>query len=96
MELGSTLRRNNHSRENTAPASGVPNTEAKPPATPQIKSIRTVAASKDQRLPSWAANAAPICRAVPSRPAEPPKRWVIKVPNKTKGAIRKGRAGWGV
>ena len=28
--------------------------------------------------------APPICTAVPSRPAEPPKRWVINVPKALK------------
>ena len=38
----------------------------------------------------------PICSAVPSRPAEPPKRCVTSVPNRTSGAIRRGTPapGW--
>ena len=31
-----------------------------------------------------------ICIAVPSRPAEPPKRWVATVPTSTSGAMRRG------
>jgi hypothetical protein len=32
----------------------------------------------------------PICTAVPSRPPEPPPRWVASVPKSTSGAIRAG------
>ena len=74
----------------TAPASGVPKTAPKPAAIPAIKRIRSAPASSAKCRATPLAMLPPICTAVPSRPAEPPQRWVARVPSSTSGAIRRG------
>ncbi|MNF93178.1 hypothetical protein D3C84_758460 [compost metagenome] len=78
------------SKAKIAPARGVPKTEAKPALIPRIINIFLSELSKLKSLVNWSAMAPPICTAVPSRPAEPPNKWVIKVPKSTRGAILNG------
>jgi hypothetical protein len=72
---------------------GVPNTEPKPPATPAASSRRRVARETFRRCASQSVKLAPICTAVPSRPALPPNKCVSTVPISTIGAIRSGISG---
>ena len=82
-----------NSRPKTAPAMGVPKTDPKPPATPAASSCRRSGAASRRRCESQSVRLAPICTAVPSRPALPPKRCVSTVPPRTSGAMRKGISG---
>jgi hypothetical protein len=82
-----------NSRPNTAPASGVPNTEPKPPATPAASSAAQGRRPAFSRCETQSLRLAPICTAVPSRPALPPNRCVSTVPISTIGAIRSGSSG---
>ena len=80
----------NTSSAKMPPAKGVPKTEAKPALIPAIKTICRSRLDNFKTFVKRSAMAPPICTAVPSRPADPPNRWVIMVPNKTSGAILKG------
>ncbi len=77
------------SKAKMAPANGVPKTEAKPALIPRMMSVFLSELSSLKISENWSAIAPPICTAVPSRPAEPPKRWVINVLRSTIGAILK-------
>ena len=77
---------------NMAPAAGVPNTPPNPAVTPLRSSVCRVDAESGSKPQAAEAMPAPICTAVPSRPAEPPKRWVISVLEKIMGAILRGTA----
>ena len=79
-----------NSNANMAPAQGVPKTAANPALTPIIMMIFFSESFSLNHLANGAAIAPPICTAVPSRPAEPPAKWVNIVPMYTKGAILKG------
>ncbi len=79
----------------TAPASGVPKTEAKPALMPDMSRTRRSRGFMRKGRASWSASEAPVWMAVPSRPAEPPKRWVRKVPRRISGVMRSGMAGRG-
>ncbi len=78
------------SSANTTPANGVPKTEPNPPAIPARRSLRRTSPRAPIASPTISAKLAPICTAVPSRPALPPKRCVSNVPASTSGAIRFG------
>ncbi len=85
------------SRPKIAPASGVPNTDEKPAAMPPISRMRRASRFRPNTAVMRSASAPPICTAVPSRPAEPPSRWVITVATSTSGAMRFGtifRGSW--
>ena len=82
-----------NSRPKTAPAMGVPNTEPNPPATPAARSWRRTPLPTRSRCETQSVRLAPICTAVPSRPALPPNRWVSTVPTSTIGAMRKRQLG---
>ena len=72
----------------TAPATGVPKTEPKPPATPAASSCRrTRRHAQPMRREAHRASDAHDRRA--PRPALPPKRWVSTAPTRT-GAMRSG------
>ena len=73
-----------------APASGVPNTDANPALMPAISKIRLSCAASLSGRDSWSASEAPVCIAVPSRPAEPPNTCVTNVPIRISGVIRIG------
>ncbi len=76
---------------NTAPASGVPKTPPNPPATPVISNVRVSPGVRTFNIRAMAlAMPPPICTAVPSRPADPPHKWVTMVPMNTSGTIRVG------
>ena len=80
----------NTSNAKIAPAMGVPKTAPKPAATPVISRMRRSSLLSFISLPSQFEMLPPICTAVPSRPADPPKRCVKTVANNTSGAMRKG------
>ena len=52
IDLGRNFRLNIHSSEKTAPANGVPKTDAKPPATPQMRIILLLSTSSEKHLVS--------------------------------------------
>ena len=72
---------------------GVPNTEPKPPATPAASTWRRMGPPSESRRKSASERLAPICTAVPSRPALPPNKCVSTVPTSTIGAMRSGKVG---
>src|SRR5471032_1301499 len=78
------------SRPKMAPASGVPNTDAKPALMPAMISRRRWRCAMLNRWVSWSASAAPICTAVPSRPTEEPNGGDV-----FKREQEKGRGGTG-
>ena len=86
----------NTSSAKIAPATGVPNTAAKPAAIPHINKIWSCCGGNLNSFPNCAAMLPPICTAVPSRPAEPPNKWVITVVNKISGVMPAGTPtpGW--
>ena len=78
------------SRPNTAPASGTPNTAPNPPDIAAISSVRRSSCSRRMTRAAASVRLPLIWIAVPSRPADPPKRCVTTVPMKTSGAILRG------
>ena len=74
--------------KNTA-ANGVWNRPPKPAAIPVISMTGLFSRICSLRPASWE-SVAPICTATPSRPALPPKRWVIQVPSITRGTRARG------
>ena len=83
------------SSPNSAPASGVPNTDAKPALMPAISRTRRSSGRSRNRCVSWSASAPPICTAVPSRPTDAPNRCDTTVPPSTSGAMRSGTTRFG-
>ena len=73
-------------------ASGVPKIAEKAALIPHIIIIRLSSSLnfKNLSLPSPAASELPSCKAAPSLPTEPPKRWVVIVETKIRGAITGG------
>ena len=80
----------NTSNPNNVPAKGVPNTELKPALIPLIIKISRSALSNRNKRAVLSANAPPIWTAVPSRPTDPPNKWVVMVPNSVSGISRNG------
>ena len=75
----------------TAAVSGAPNRAEKAAAMPHITMMRSSFSSRRKRRPAQAAREPPSWRAAPSRPAEPPHRWVRAVAAKIRGAVRSRR-----
>ena len=67
---------------------GVPKRAEKAAAMPQTVSIRPSSGSTPSRWAILLEMEAPNWRAAPSRPAEPPTRWVMTVERKMRGAVR--------
>ena len=85
------------SRPNTAPARGTPNTAPNPAEMPATSSVRRSGFDRRSIRAALSVRLADICTAVPSRPAEPPKRLVATVESSTRGAMRRGmpvRGSW--
>lgn len=78
------------SNPNIVPAIGVPNTTPKPLLTPLVIIIVKSNLFKFSISPILAQILVPICTPVPSRPADPPHKCVIKVQKNTKGSILNG------
>ena len=73
---------------NTLAARGVPNRAAKPAAMPHMVIVRESRSSSRIQWPMLPDIAPPSCSAAPSRPAEPPHRWVSTEVTKMLGASR--------
>ena len=71
-----------------AAASGVPNRAEKNAAMPLMVAVRRSWSLSRSRVPRFQPMLPPICSAAPSRPAEPPHRWVSTVPRKIAGTSR--------
>ena len=69
-----------------AAVSGVPNSAENRPLMPHITAIGRSLSFSLISLPKKLPMQPPSCKAAPSRPAEPPKRWVITVDMKITGA----------
>ena len=78
------------SMEKIAAAMGVPNRAEKAALIPHMVMICLSFSSNLNSFPISFPILPPSCRAAPSRPDEPPRRWVINVETKIKGAIRRG------
>ncbi len=78
------------SMEKIAAAIGVPKSAENAALMPHIIMICLSFSSKPNSLPRPFPMLPPSCSAAPSRPAEPPNRWVISVEIKMSGAIRNG------
>ena len=78
---------------NTLAASGVPNRAAKPAAMPHMVIVRESRSSSRIQWPILPEIEPPSWMAAPSRPAEPPHRWVSTEVRKILGASR-SRTGW--
>ncbi len=78
------------SREKMAAAMGVPNRAEKAALMLHMVMMFLSFSSKPTRLPMALPMLPPSCSAAPSRPAEPPSRWVIRVERKISGAMRRG------
>ena len=70
---------------NMAAVSGVPKRAEKAADMPHMVMIRLSLSSRCFHRPIW--------RMAPSRPEEPPSRWVSTVAAKMRGAVRR-RRGW--
>ena len=77
------------SMENTAAASGVPKRAAKAADMPHMVMVRWSFSSRRIQVPSLEEIEPPSWRAAPSRPEEPPVRWVSTVARKMRGAVRR-------
>ena len=75
---------------NTAAVRGVPNRAEKRPLMPHMTMMFIFRSLSRHHLPRVAARLPPIWSAAPSRPAEPPVRWVSTEPRKISGARRSG------
>ena len=69
----------------TVAASGVPNRAEKKAAIPASVAVRMSRSSRCSSFPTSKPMVPPICSAAPSRPAEPPTRWVSRVDRKMEG-----------
>ena len=78
------------SMEKTAAAMGVPNRAEKAALIPHIIMTRLSFSSIRKTFPRKFPMLPPSCRAAPSRPAEPPNRWVRIVAVKIRGAVLRG------
>ena len=67
---------------------GVPNSPEKAADMPHMTMILRSFSSRWIFLPTQAPMEPPSWRAAPSRPAEPPTRWVMTVERKMRGAVR--------
>ena len=72
-------------------ASGVPKMAENAPAMPHIVIRRQSRFSRCSSLPSCPDTEPPSSSAAPSRPLEPPNRWVMTVEAKISGAVRRVR-----
>lgn len=72
----------------TAAVRGVPNRAEKAAAMPHMTMTRRSLSSRPIPRPTQAAKEPPSCSAAPSRPAEPPTKWVRMVDRKMSGAVR--------
>ena len=77
---------------NMAAVSGVPKRAEKAADMPHMVMIRLSLSSRCIHRPILEEMEPPIWRMAPSRPEEPPTRWVITAEIKTRGAVRRGRA----
>ena len=68
-----------------AAVSGVPNRAEKNAAMPLMVAVRRTQSLRCSSFPTFQPMLPPICKAAPSRPAEPPHRWVSTVPRKMAG-----------
>ena len=75
----------------SAEAIGVPNSAENSAAMPHTAAHRRPAGDCFSQLPMVQPMLPPICRAAPSRPAEPPHRWVSTAPRKMAGVKASGR-----
>lgn len=78
---------------------GLPNTAENPALMPHMMARSWNSPPRPVPLRTSSAREPPICRAAPSRPAEPPKAWVSTVAQNTTGASRREtgcspRAAW--
>ena len=71
----------------TTAAKGVPKRAENPALIPHMVIILWSFSSSFILLPRKEAMLPPICKAAPSRPDEPPKRWVINVLINISGAV---------
>ena len=78
------------SMENTAAVRGVPNTAANTALMPHMVTSRVSPSESFNSRLMAVPRPPPICSAAPSRPADPPQRWVRKVPEKISAARRAG------
>ena len=70
---------------------GVPKRAEKAAAMPHMVMIRLSLSSRRIPRPSLEERDPPIWRMAPSRPEEPPSRWVRMVAANTRGAVRRRR-----
>ena len=75
---------------NTTAASGVPKMAENTAAMPHMVIMRQSVSSRRSSLPSCPASEPPSSSPAPSRPAEPPNRWVTMVAMKINGAVTSG------
>ncbi len=75
--------------EKTAAAIGVPNRAVKAATSAHDHNV-FIFFIKTEKPAKCTADTAPNRKAAPSRPAEPPNKWVITVEIKIKGAMRSG------
>ena len=68
---------------------GVPNSPEKAADMPHMTMILRSFSSRWIFLPTQAPMEPPSWRAAPSRPADPPTRWVRMVDRKMRGAVRR-------
>ena len=78
---------------NMAAVSGVPKRAEKAADMPHMVMIRLSLSSSFIHWPTLEEMEPPIWRMAPSRPEEPPSRWVSTVAAKMRGAVRR-RRGW--
>ena len=76
-----------------AAVNGVPNRAEKAADIPHMVMMRLSLSSRRIHRPTLEEMDPPIWRMAPSRPEEPPTRWVIMVDTNTNGAVRR-RRGW--
>ena len=77
--------------ENMAAVRGVPNRAEKAADMPHMVMMRRSLSSRRIHRPTLEEMEPPIWRMAPSRPEEPPHRWVSMVAAKTRGAVRRRR-----
>ena len=87
------------SRAKRTAVMGLPKTAENPALMPHMMARSWNSGPKRAALRTSSAREPPICRAAPSRPAEPPKAWVSTVAQNTTGASRREtgcspRAAW--
>ena len=75
------------SREKTPAAMGVPKRAANTALMPHMVAILRSFSSSFKSLPRTLPMLPPSCRAAPSRPEEPPTRWVRTVEMKISGPV---------